>query len=340
MRPLSRRTLLASSLAAGCASLRRGAPGAVDLSALELVADRLDRPEGVVATRDGRVIVSSSTAACTIIAPDGSRRSLGRAHHANGIAMDAAGRLIIANYGLIDNLPGILQRLDLGSGDMETLAEAIDGRALVASNFPAIGPGGDLYCTHTQWDDPRNIGTTNAAGFIYKVPVRGGPAQLVCGGIRMANGMCFSADYRHLYVAQTAAANVLRLTRRADGGFGDPRPWGPPLGAAPDNIRAEEIFAMSAERRSELGHTDGVALDVAGNLWITQPFANRVIALTPAGETLVVVSDPRGEKLDMATSIAFGGADLRDLYIASMRNNSVWKVRVGIAGLALPHWRG
>lgn len=339
MRPPSRRAVLAGALVAGCASLPRHALGAVDLDALELVADGLDRPEGVVATPDGRVIVSSSAAACTIIAPDGSRRSLGRAPHANGIAMDAAGRLIIANYGLIDGVPGILQRLDLATGETEALAATIGGRALVASNFPAIGPDGDVYCTHTQWDDPRNIGTTNASGLIYKVPARGGAAEVVCGGIRMANGMCFSADYEHLYVAQTAAANVLRLIRRTDGGYSDPRPWGPSLGVAPDNIRAGEIFAMNPEQRSGLGHSDGVALDVAGNLWITQPFANRVVALTPAGAKVVVVSDPYGEKLDMATSIAFGGPDLRDLYIASMRNNSVWRVRVGIAGLPLPHWR-
>ena len=82
-----------------------------------------------------------------------------------------------------------------------------------------------------------------------------------------------------------------------------------------------------------------VALDVAGNLWVTQPFANRVVAVTPAGEKIVVVSDPAGERLNLTTSIAFGGPDLRELYIASMRNNSVWKVRVNIAGLALPHWR-
>lgn len=208
----------------------------------------------------------------------------------------------------------------------------------MASNYPAIGPDGDIYCTHTQWSDPRNIGATDGTGFIYRVRP-GGAAELVFGGLRMANGLCFDADFRRLYVAQTAAANVLRLTRQGDGGYGDPQQYGPLLGLAPDNMRAEQIAALSSEQRNELGFTDGVALDAAGNLWVTQPFANRIVAVTPHGEKIVVVSDAARTKLDMTTSIAFGGPELRDLYIASMRNNSLWKVRVEVPGLPLPHWR-
>lgn len=251
--------------------------------------------------------------------------------------MDREGRIIVANYGLLDGVPGSLQRVDLTTGLTLTLADAIEGRRLTSSNFPAIGPDGEIYCSHTQWEDPRNIGATNPAGFVYRVRADG-RVERVVDGLRMANGICFSAGFEHLFVAQTAAASVLRYARRADGSYGDPQQWGPQLGDAPDNIRSEVIFAMTDGDRNRLGHVDGLALDRVGNLWVTQPFANRVVVVTPQGEAIVVVSDPSREKLDMTTSIAFGGRDLRDLYISSMRRNSVWKVRVDTPGLPLPHW--
>lgn len=338
---MRRRDVLVGGVwAASCAGQRphAGDPAPIPLSHLSLVADRLDRPEGVVATPEGNLIVSAAHAACTIISPDGSRNTIGSAPHANGLAMDAAGRVIIANYGLLDGVPGILQRLTLATGAIETLASEIGGRALTSSNFPAIGPGGDIYCTHTQWRDPRNVGATDPQGFVYRVDARG-DVNIVCDGLRMANGLCFSADFAHMFVAQTASASVLRFTRQSDGGYGLPRQWGPVLGEAPPDIQATDIFSMPDAARSRMGHVDGLALDTAGNLWVTQPFAGKVSVITPDERHLVIVSDPSRTKFDMITSLCFGGPDLRTLYLTSMRTNTVWRTRVAAPGLALPHWR-
>lgn len=263
----SRRTVLgaaASALcasAAGCSAQRFGADPLrlVALDQLTLVADGLDRPEGVVATRDGRVIVSCASAACTIISPDGARRSVGSAAHANGLAMDRRGDIIVANYGLLNNVSGGLQRVDLTTGATTTLADAIDGRPLTSSNFPAIGPDGDIYCSHTQWEDPRNIGAVNPAGFVYRVRADG-RVENVVSGLRMANGICFSGDFEYLFVAQTAAANVLRYSRTADGLYDHPGNGGldsamrlitsPPLKYSPCQIWREAVWVMSMAWRS------------------------------------------------------------------------------------------
>jgi gluconolactonase len=344
--PLSRRTLLGSlGTATALAACARGTlgrvapPRPVSLDALELVADGLERPEGVAAARDGRVYVSSSAAAVIEIAPGGARRPIGTAPAANGIALDRQGRMIIANFGLLKKLPGPLQRLDLTTGAIETIAESIGGRQLVASNGPAIGGDGSVYCTHSTWADPTNIGTTTASGFVYRVDPAG-RVEMVHEGIRGANGCCFDADFSHLYVAQTAAGNIVRLSRRPDGGYGDPVVWGPQLGDAPDNLQASAIVAMPSAERRRLGHPDGIAFDAAGNLWATIPFANRIVAITPAGQLIDVVFDPEASKIQLPTSLTFGGPDLRDLYVASMRNGKLWKLKVETPGLALPHWRG
>ncbi|MGV3478642.1 MAG: SMP-30/gluconolactonase/LRE family protein [Sphingobium sp.] len=342
---IPRRTMLGSLVAmaslAGCArgGFAHGArPRPMSLDALELVADGIERPESVTLARDGRAYVSSSAAAVIEIGPGGARRPIGVAPAANGIALDRQGRMIIANFGLLKNLPGTLQRLDLESGAIETIAAEIDGRPLVASNGPAIGEDGSVYCTHSTWSDPTNIGTTNPAGFVYRVDPSG-RVEMVHRGIRGANGCCFDADFSHLYVAQTAAGNIVRLSRRRDGGYGDPAIWGPRLGEAPDNLQASTIVAMPPAERVRLGHPDGIAFDAAGNLWATIPFANRIVAITPRGQVIDVIVDAGSTKIQMPTGLAFGGADLRELYIASMRNGKLWKLKVETPGLALPHWR-
>lgn len=346
MPPIPRRTMLGSLLAtATLAACSRSdfaggvSPRPMSLEALELVADGIERPESVALARDGRAYVSSAAAAVIEIVPGGARRPIGVAPAANGIALDRQGRMIIANFGLLKNLPGTLQRLDLESGAIETIAAEIGGRPLVASNGPALGQDGSVYCTHSTWSDPTNIGTTNPAGFVYRVDPAG-RVEMVHEGIRGANGCCFDADFSHLYVAQTAAGNIVRLTRGRDGGYGDPVIWGPQLGEAPDNLQASTIVAMPPAERVRLGHPDGIAFDAAGNLWATIPFANRIVAITPRGQVIDVIVDAGSAKIQMPTGLAFGGPDLRELYIASMRNGKLWKLRVDTPGLPLPHWRG
>ncbi|MBP7336294.1 MAG: SMP-30/gluconolactonase/LRE family protein [Niveispirillum sp.] len=298
----------------------------------------LTKPEGVVTTPDGRLIVSDPDGAVAILSPDGGISRIGKAPAATGLAMDRQGRVIIANFGLLADGNGPLQRLDLGTGAVETLADSLDGRRLVASNAPAIGPGGEVYCSHSTWANPANIGTTDPAGFVYKVAADGRVSR-VCDGIRGANGICFDRDFRHLYVAQTAAGTILRYRRGADGSYRDPVQYGPVLGLAPDNLSAGDIYGrMAPAERAALGHPDGVALDAAGNLWVTLPFANRVVAITPTGQVVTILSDPEGQVMQMPTSLAWGGADLCDLSIVSRRNGAVLTLRTPIPGLPLPHW--
>lgn len=341
MSDLSRRVVVGAGLASvggACATAPTRSPTPRALDDLELGADNLSRPEGVAAFPDGGIAVSNHDAALSIISSNGDRRDIGRAHSANGICADRRGGVIVANFGLLGDVPGTLQRVDLTTGEMTTLADAIDGRPLVGSNCPALGPDGEIYCTHSKWSDPYNVGNTDPSGFVYKV-TRDGRVLRVVEGIRGANGLCFSADFQSLFVAQTPASNVLRFTRTLDGGYANPTQYGPRLGLAPDNINAIALRNMPGRERAQLGLTDGLALDVAGNLWVTVPFAGKLVAITPAEEVIEVLSDPEGEKLNMPTNTAFGGVDLRDLYVASMRNNKVWKLRVDTPGLPLPHWR-
>ncbi|HRN59565.1 MAG TPA: SMP-30/gluconolactonase/LRE family protein, partial [Chiayiivirga sp.] len=78
---------------------------------------------------------------------------------------------------------------------------------------------------------------------------------------------------------------------------------------------------------------------VRGNLWVTLPFSNRIVAVSPEGRIAVVIDDPHAVHLQMPTNLAWGGRNLRDLYIVSRRNGRVYRLDNAGEGLAMPHWR-
>ncbi len=88
-----------------------------------------------------------------------------------------------------------------------------------------------------------------------------------------------------------------------------------------------------------LGYTDGVGMDAEGNVWVCLPAANKVVAILPSLEVVTVIHDPSGEIVNHPTNVTWGGVDLKDLYIGSIRANYVLKGRSPVAGEPLAHQR-
>jgi gluconolactonase len=301
----------------------------IPLASLRKVGVGLERPEDVVVSRDGRVWASDQASACAEILPDGSLRRVGKAGGApNGINMDGAGRIVIANFGLGTAPTGPLQRLDPVTGEVTVLCDAIDGRTLVASNYPILDRAGNVWCSHSTFDfaaAERGL----ADGFVYRVRPDG-RAEVMAGGFAFANGLTLDADEAWLYVCQTMGRNVVRLPIRGDGTPGPAEPYGPLLGAP--------VFPRPAERASS-GATDGCGFDQEGNLWVTLVIANKIVAITPAREVVTLLHDPTGAVMDWPTNVSWGGPDLCDLYIGSVRKDYVLHARSPVPGLPLAHQR-
>jgi gluconolactonase len=75
-------------------------------------------------------------------------------------------------------------------------------------------------------------------------------------------------------------------------------------------------------------------------LWVTLPFANRIVAITPDGRKVDVVHDPDGTMIDMPTNLCWGGADLRTLYVVSRAKGMIVRARTTVAGAPLANWPG
>lgn len=295
------------------------------------IAKGIDRPEDVVVGRDGRVFASHHQAAVAEIFADGAFEALGPKGGApNGINMDRQGRILIANFGIYDGEAGPLQRFDPATGAHETLLAAVEGRRLTASNYPVMDRAGNIWCansTHAETWPQALDGRPD--GFLFVLRADGSSA-IVADGLKFPNGLALSADERFLFCCQTTGPDVLRFPIRDGGRLGEGERYGPALG----------VLAQPGEPApdpADLGYTDGCGLDAEGNLWVTLPAANKIVAVTPALEVVVVAHDPGGEVLNHPTNVTWGGPDLKDLYVGSIRADYVLKARSPVAGQPLVH---
>ena len=307
----------------------------IPTAALTRIAVGIDRPEDVVVSRDGRVFASDHRCAVAEILADGSFRRMGPKGGApNGINMDAKGRILIANFGIYDQEPGPLQRFDPATGLHETLLAEVGGRMLTSSNYPVMDGAGNIWCansTHAEtWPQALD---GRADGFLY-VLRPDGSSDIVADGLQFPNGLALSADDRTLYCAQTTGCDVLAFPILPGAWLGEGRRHGPVLG------RLQAATGEPQHDAADLGYTDGVGMDAEGNVWVTLPAANKVVAITPALELVTLIQDPTGETVNHSTNVTWGGADLKDLYIGSIRADYVLKGRSPVAGLALVHQRG
>ena len=304
----------------------------IPTSAFEKIAVGIDRPEDVVVGKDGRVFASDHQAAVAEIFPDGSFRRMGPKGGApNGINMDPQGRILIANFGIYDREEGPLQRFDPATGVHETLLAEVGGKRLTSANYPVMTEDGCVWCansTHAEtWPQALD---GRADGFIFVLRPDSSSA-IVAEGLKFPNGMALSADEKTLYCAQTSGADVMAFPILPGGRLGPGHRYGPVLGKL-------QQAGEPAVDHNDLGYTDGVGMDADGNLWVCLPAANKVVAM-PSLEVVTVIHDPDGGTVNHPTNVTWGGPDLKDLYLGSIRADYVLKARSPVAGLALIHQR-
>lgn len=307
----------------------------IDINSASLIGNGVQRPEDVVVSSRGDVWLSDQAGACARLKNDGTLERVGQAGGApNGINMDREGRIIIANFGGPETGRGPLQRLDPTTGEVENLVTEISGRTLFGCNYPLVDSKGRIWCSHSTWGPLDKAFEGQEDGFIFRYDPDG-TVTVVAEDIKFANGITFDHDESHLYVCETTACDVIRYKINPDGSLGALEQYGPKLGYT--NQEVQDRRPLSLEMRSQLGLTDGCGFDADGNLWVTLVLANKVIAITPAGEVVTMLSDPQGKLMRNPTNVTWGGNDLRDLYIGSVTTDYVLKFDSPIAGQPLVH---
>jgi len=192
-----------------------------------------------------------------------------------------------------------LWRFDTATGRRSELAEPPYAVATERFNDGKCDPQGRFWVgTIFEPRDP-----PKAALYRYAE----GELAALAGGITVSNGLGWSPDGRTMYWSDTSAHTVYRLD----------------FDAADGSISGRREFARFARKdageplEAYGGRPDGAAVDVEGCYWVAMFEGARVLRLSPAGEVLREVRLP----VRCPTMPAFGGADLRTLYVTTARRN-------------------
>ncbi len=256
----------------------------------------------------------------------------------NGLCFDTNGDFIIANWGT-----NHLERMTRDGRKLTTLITEIDGRSLGKTNFPLRDAKGRIWFSVTTQTEPWSdqINTRATDGYIALMDEKG--VRIVADGFCGTNEIRFDDKEEWLYVVESTGWKISRLRVQPDGRLTNREVYGP----------------------SQLdGFPDGFAFDAFGNLWVTLIFTDMLIAITPGGEVLTILDDSHPEtkkKLFEAydnhvvspailgvtkgtiapwmASLSFGGADLKTVYLGSLRGTTIPFFKCPVAGQKMIHWK-
>jgi gluconolactonase len=316
----------------------------------------LQRPECILAERDGTLWAADARGGVTRMTPGGGQELILQSEDGhfdleanpaasllggtlpNGLAFVPGGDLVIANFGT-DRLERMTR-----DGRTRVLCDSVDGQPMGKVNFVLCDSRGRIWLTVSTRTNPWNeaLRPDLADGYVALMDERG--LRIVADGFAFTNEIRFDEREEWLYVAETARRRVTRLRVAADGSLSGRETYGP------ENLGT--------------GFVDGIAFDAYGNLWATMIFADRLIAITPEGETLVLLDDGGGvgvAELEAAVaggdapsfdvlmktggtlcpwlaSVTFGGPDLDQVYLGGLRATTIPAFASPVAGLPMAHW--
>lgn len=223
-----------------------------------------------------------------------------------GMALHVAGGLVVSGRNI--------SYKPFDGGATVTLLDSDPDHGNVGYNDITTDAKGRIYAGSLGASPVFADGRAPQAGNLYLIDLDGS-TRMVARDVQLTNGLGFSPDGRTLYHSDSRRSTVFCYAVAADGSLGDKR-----------------VFA-----KVENGVPDGLVVSQDGAVWV---------ALAGNGHG-VAVFGPDGKRRDfveipqpMCTSVCFGGADLKDLYIVSgaegsgsERGGSVFKHRCNIAGV-------
>jgi gluconolactonase len=219
----------------------------------------------------------------------------------NGLALDRQGRLIIATWAgrSIDRIES--------NGKRTVLADSYDGKRFGGTNDVVVKKDGAIYFTDTfgglrlREKDPKKELDFNGV-YMWK----DGKLTLLIKDIPNTNGLAFSPDEKYLYVNGSRDKYVKRYDVK------------------PDGTLTNGVMFIDISTDPTPGITDGLKVDVKGNVWETA--AGGVWIISPEGKHLGTIRTP-----ELAANVEFGDADHKTLYIAA--RTSIYKIRVNVPGI-------
>ncbi len=221
--------------------------------------------------------------------------------NSNGNTFDFQGRQLSAEHG---GRRVVRYEQD---GTLTVIADSYNGKRLNSPNDLVVHPDGSIWFTDPTFGirglyegRPAESETKEA---VYRVDGANGRIELLTDEVGQPNGLCFSPDYRRLYLADSGQTRVWDI----DG----------------TRLRNGRTFSQVTLPDGARSSPDGIRCDTFGNVWAG---ANPgVTVVSPEGDLIGMIRLP-----EVCANVCFGGPKRNRLFMTA--SQSLYSVYLAIPG--------
>ena len=205
------------------------------------------------------------------------------------------------------------------SGEVTVVAERFQGKRLNSPNDITVHADRSIWFTDPPYGILGNYegfkGESETKPAIYRVDPANGQIAMITDEVTGPNGICFSNDYKRLYVADTGAGREIRVFD-VDGK------------TARNGRRHTQLTVPGADSPKPVpSFADGMRCDVDGNIWAgARP---GVLIIAPTGETIGMIRLPEN-----CANVCFGGPKRNLLFMTASQSLYAVHVQTQGAGIA------
>jgi gluconolactonase len=227
----------------------------------------------------------------------------------NGNTFDFEGRQISCEHG------GRRVVRYEASGGVTVIADRYDGKRLNSPNDLSVAPDGAIWFTDPPYGIRGNYegfkGESETKPAVYRVDPKAGQIAMVSDEVVGPNGLCFSPDYKRLYVADTGSREI--------------RVWDVDGKGARAGRRFAQLTVPGQPDQPSVA--DGIRCDIDGNVWAGARPGVQVLA--PDGVAIGMIRLPEN-----CANVCFGGARRNRLFMTASQSLYAVYVETQGAGIA------